>query len=157
MELVKYYTLVLEIDNDTESEEISETEDFFGRFENEDKFSDDIENLAYWLEEIGKKRSAKEHFFRFEDSANALPPPKRVTRQDSGKLRLYCIRLSDNIVILCNGDEKTANEAQKCPNVFPKFRLARSIAIQIDKHFSDKSLRIEGKELIGYEDLILYY
>ena len=81
----------------------SEFEKFVAKFRDDAEYSEDFSRIAAFI-----KRSAKtgalERYFRPEgkmnDSVVALP----VT---SSKLRLYCLRLSDRILVLGNGGVKT--------------------------------------------------
>jgi hypothetical protein len=75
--------------------------------------------LAKFLEKvIGDKMGALEDFFRFENSAHGLPPAGNfhvgeiALRFQSFPLRLYCLRISERLVILFNGGEKTSRTAQ---------------------------------------------
>ena len=148
---VNYYTLVIEENN---PDGVSETEDFFGRFEHRKEYNTSLNNLVDWIEEIGDNRGANSDFFRPEDKARALPPPSRYLRtRSAGKLRLYCILINEQIVILANGDEKTANAVKDCPDLLPKFRFANSIARQLEI----EELKIQGKKILNLKDIFLQY
>ena len=85
-----------------EDAEQTETDKFFSKFENNESVADDLNNLAGWLALIGKKYGAKINFFRHEASAQALPPPmsKMIQEVIVNDLRLYCVCVSEQIVIL---------------------------------------------------------
>ncbi len=80
----------------------NEFEKFVSRFIGDSEFSEDYARIAAFITRIAKT-GALERYFRPEgkrdDSVVALP----VT---SSKLRLYCLRLSDKILILGNGGIK---------------------------------------------------
>lgn len=82
----------------------SEFEKFVTKFREDAEYSEDFSRIAAFIKRIAKN-GALERYFRTEgkmnDSVVALP----VT---SSKLRLYCLRLSDKILILGNGGVKTA-------------------------------------------------
>ncbi len=84
----------------TESE--SEFEKFVSKFRNDAVLNKDFQAIMRFMEQI-LQNGALERYFRPEgkmrDSVVALP----VLRS---KLRLYCLRLSDKILILGNGDVK---------------------------------------------------
>lgn len=151
-EKVRFYTVRLE--KEEEWEEETEADKFFREFlDKPEKPSSGGELIFNSIVEIGE-RGAKERYFRFENRANALPPPARTlvelgqseeTRGDN--LRLYCIRLSEEIVILISGDRKTMETAQECPIVAPHFRLANNLAKKIDEAIINKEIVIDGKEL----------
>lgn len=81
----------------------SEFEKFVSRFVGDSEFSEDYLRIAAFISRIART-GALERYFRPEgkrsDSVVALP----VT---SSKLRLYCLRLSDKILILGNGGVKS--------------------------------------------------
>lgn len=75
---------------------------FFNRFKDDAVYNRDLAMIAKFVESIAD-RGALERFFRPEgkmsDRVCALPITK-------SKLRLYCLRLSDGILILGNGGVK---------------------------------------------------
>jgi hypothetical protein len=100
--------------------ELSETDKFFEKFRNDERLKGPLKELAVFLESvIANKYGAREDFFRFENMANALPPSgeykveKVNISYNNFPLRLYCLRISDSLVILFNGGEKTAATAQR--------------------------------------------
>ncbi|MBP3517989.1 MAG: hypothetical protein J6K31_06260 [Parabacteroides sp.] len=82
----------------------SEFEKFVAKFREDAEYSEDFSRIAAFITRIAKT-GALERYFRPEskmnDSVVALP----VT---SSKLRLYCLRLSDKILVLGNGGVKTS-------------------------------------------------
>ena len=86
------------------SDEESEFEKFVSKFKENAELNDDFQKIMRFLEQV-LENGALERFFRPEgkvkDSVVALP----VLRS---KLRLYCLRLSDKILVLGNGGVKTS-------------------------------------------------
>jgi len=84
------------------SDDETEFEKFYNKFKDEVDFNPDLMRIVGFLNKIADL-GALERFFRPEGKMNdnvvALPV---VT----SKLRLYCLRLSDKILILGNGGEK---------------------------------------------------
>lgn len=80
----------------------SEFEKFVAKFREDAEYSEDFSRIAAFISRIAQT-GALERYFRPEgkmnDSVVALP----VT---SSKLRLYCLRLSDKILVLGNGGVK---------------------------------------------------
>lgn len=80
----------------------SEFEKFVSKFREDAEYSEDFSRIAAFITRIART-GALERYFRPEgtmnDSVVALP----VT---SSRLRLYCLRLSDKILILGNGGVK---------------------------------------------------
>lgn len=101
--------------------DISETEKFFTKFSQDELLKPSLINLARFINlVIGNEKGALEAYFRFEKIADGLPPAKkfRLEKQtinfgSSFPLRLYCLRWSDELVILFNGAEKTSQTAQE--------------------------------------------
>lgn len=100
------YTLQFLRDSETEFEK------FVSKFVNDSDYSEDYSRIAAFVGRI-LRTGALERYFRREgkmnDSVVALPVM-------ASKLRLYCLRLSDKILILGNGDIKktrTYNEDAK--------------------------------------------
>jgi hypothetical protein len=102
-----------------EDAELSETDKFFVKYENVNNFQRPLQELAKFIsKKIGDELGALEDFFRFENKAQALPPPGTYKVEDiyinygNFPLRLYCFRISETLVVLFNGGEKTADTAQ---------------------------------------------
>lgn len=86
------------------SEDNSEYERFYAKFIEDAKLNHDLLRIVQIVDKIADK-GALERFFRPEgkmkDSVVALPVL-------SSKLRLYCLRLSNSILILGNGGVKSS-------------------------------------------------
>jgi len=145
---VAYYTLVVE------GRDQSETDAFFARFENEPTLTNDLNLLVAWIQEIGRYRGAKSRYFRFENDAAALPPPARIMAELGSsycQFRLYCIRLSDEIVILANGGRKTGQTVQRSPELMNHFRFANKMAQQLIELIQSGELLMDGKRIVDLE------
>lgn len=101
--IASLYTIIFEDDN------MSEFAKFITRFKDDGKLQRDYQIILYALQKI-LENGALERYFRpegkYSDRVCALPV-------DSGRLRLYCLRLSDKILILGNGgikETRTYNE-----------------------------------------------
>lgn len=134
---VSYYSVVFG------NETISLFEKFFAT--HEESNNDKLYHIIKWLEVIGKKYGAQAHLFRPEGKTadtSALPPAtsKNPSYVENGKkkpntLRLYCLRANEHVVFLFDGDIKTTQKAQDCPNVKHHFKLANQITKAIDEAF----------------------
>ena len=84
------------------SDDQSEFEKFVSKFRHNAEFNPDFQAIMRFLEQI-LSNGALERYFRREgkmsDSVVALPVLK-------SKLRLYCLRLTDKILVIGNGGEK---------------------------------------------------
>lgn len=91
------------------SDEQSEFEKFITKFRNNAELNPDFQAIMRFVEQI-LANGALERFFRREgkmsDSVAALP----VLRS---KLRLYCLRLTDKILVIGNGDVKNSRTYQE--------------------------------------------
>ena len=100
---VSFYSISFQMDRTTEFER------FLAKFEEEAEFNEDYQKILAALEIILDK-GALERYFRPEgamkDNLCALP-------LESGNIRLYCLRISDEILILGNGDRKTTRTYQE--------------------------------------------
>ena len=89
--------------------DLSEYEDFLMKFKDNSTLNQDFQKILLALEKI-IDRGALERFFRVEgrmtDHVSALAI-------DSRKLRLYCLRISDQIMILGNGGVKNTRTYQE--------------------------------------------
>ncbi|MDE5653880.1 MAG: hypothetical protein K2L83_08270 [Muribaculaceae bacterium] len=89
----------------------SEFEKFITKFRDDAEYSEDYARIAAFVTRIAQT-GALERYFRNEgkmsDSVVALP----VT---SSKLRLYCLRLSDKILVLGNGGIKKTRRYEDDP------------------------------------------
>lgn len=86
------------------SDDKSEFEKFVSKFRNDAVLNTDFQTIMRFIEQI-LTNGALERYFRPEgkmrDSVVALPILK-------SKLRLYCLRLTDKILVLGNGDVKNS-------------------------------------------------
>jgi len=127
-----------------EGEEVSETEKFIERFRSDVVHKDDFQQIVTLIEIMGDERGATGDFFtRHEDEASALPPKKLWFLQvplRNNKLRLYCCKISEHIVVLFNGGVKSAQTAQESEDLQSKFRDAKYFAQRIWKEIQDEML-----------------
>lgn len=84
------------------SEDDSELEKFISRFRDNAKYNSDFQSILIFMERILANGSLERYFRRegkMDDSVVAMPVLK-------SKLRLYCLRLSDHILVIGNGGVK---------------------------------------------------
>lgn len=102
-ERVSFYSISFQMDRTTEFER------FLSKFEEEAEFNEDYQRILAALEII-LDRGALERYFRpegkMDDNLCAIPI-------ESGNIRLFCLRISDQILILGNGDKKTTRTYQE--------------------------------------------
>jgi hypothetical protein len=147
-----FYTVRYSTDNDDNS---SETDKFF------DKYADPehpFENEAFQLfslitKSIGDKYGASDDFFdRTENAAQALPPKPKIRVQEikilgtNFPLRLFCYRISNEIVILFNGGIKDAGTAQESEDLSMKFYEAQNFVKRIERALRDEMIIVTNDD-----------
>lgn len=154
-EKVHYYTVRLE------GRAVNEFSDFYKRMNENEKDKVELAEINRYIEKIGEEYGAKPQHFKSEDAAERLPPPYHQfidsDSPDDYGLRLYCIRLSHSVVILLNGDRKTALKVKDCKNCYPHFEKARRIARKINEAIVEGFAEIdeENKEFVIDEEFEL--
>lgn len=91
-----------------EGDSISEFEKFVQ--EHSESYSKDLNTILTAIKRMLEVSGFLERYFQYNDNVCALPI-------DSGKLRLYCVRINDSILILGNGGVKKAQKYQDCDNL----------------------------------------
>ena len=141
-EKASLYSISFEMDGTTEFEK------FVSEFEMNATYNRDYQRILAALQAI-LQMGALERFFRPEgtmrDNVQAIPV-------EGGKLRLYCLRLSDQIVILGNGGVKVTRTYEQDPKLYGYVldlqRFERILKESINKGY----VRIQEKVLTGIED-----
>ena len=137
---VNFYSIHLE------EEELSELERFFEKFPEGCPYDDEIDTIIAWLDKIGEN-GALERYFRPEgkygDGVGVIPI-------DIGnKLRLYCLRISDKILIFGNGGIKDANSWQNSETLAPFVEMLIDTSRFVASRIKDGTIILVDKELIG--------
>lgn len=140
-EKVQYYTVVLE------GKEMSEFRDFQQRMSVNENDRVELNEIRRYIKQIGVEWGAHPKHFKHERAAERLPPPYHYIETedpDDYGLRLYCIRLCNEIVILLNGARKTHRDPEQCPACGPHFKMANRIARKINKAIEEKMIRLDA-------------
>lgn len=131
-----------------ENYDISEFNKFINRFKDNGKLQRDYQLILIALQKI-LQNGALERYFRpegkFNDRVCALPI-------SSGKLRLYCLRISDKILILGNGglkETKTYNESSELNGYVLDLQKFDAILKQAEE---DGTVIIKETEILVNED-----
>lgn len=143
-EVASLYTIFFEDDD------MSEFGKFLSRFKDNAKLQRDYQIILYALQKI-LENGVLERYFRpegkFADRVCALPI-------DSGRLRLYCLRMSDKILILGNGgikETKTYNENSELNGYVLDLQKFDIILKDAEK---EGSIKVEETVLDGINDKI---
>lgn len=138
-EAVNFYNIHLD------AEELSELERFFEKFPAGSPYDEDIDTIIAWLDRIGEK-GALERYFRYEgrygDGVSAIPI-------ETSRLRLYCLRLSEKILIFGNGDVKTTDSWQNSSTLSEYVEMLITTSKYIASRVNRGPIIVCDKEIIG--------
>lgn len=138
---ITFYTLRIK------GETYSEAEKFFSNHKNDKKYLEGIFIILRKMERMGKTGCDERHF-RYEGKAKdrvcALPEHLTAT-----KLRLYAIRISENIVILGNGGLKTTKTYNEDKHLNTCVEFLQVIDGIIKKRILNKEIISTSKVLSG--------
>lgn len=129
-----------------ESKELSELERFFEKFPEGCEYDEEVDIIISWLDKIGE-RGALERYFRPEgnygDGVGVIPI-------DVGnKLRLYCLRISDKILVFGNGGIKDSDKWQNSESLAPYVKTLIDTSRFVTSRIRDGKIVIVDKELIA--------
>lgn len=137
------YSISFEKDGTTEFEK------FVSEFEINATYNADYQRIIAALQVILEK-GALERFFRpegkMEDNVQAIPI-------SGGKLRLYCLRLSEQILILGNGGVKNSRTYQEDPMLYGYVLDLQRFEKILNKKIEDGSVSVEERELQGIDNI----
>lgn len=139
-EKVNFYSIHLD------GKELTELESFFEKFPIGCEYDEEIDVIIAWMDKIAEM-GALERYFRPEgkygDGVGVIPI-------DIGnKVRLYCLRLSDKILIFGNGVVKDTAKWQESEELAPYVKLLIDTSRFISSRMNDGSLVLVDKEIIG--------
>lgn len=139
-EQVNFYSIRLE------EEELAELDRFFEKFPEGCEYDDEIDVILAWMDHIAE-HGALERYFRpegkFGDGVGVIPI-------DLGnKVRLYCLRLSDNILVFGNGGIKDASSWEKSPTLAPYVELLIETSKFIASRIKSGAIVLVDKEILG--------
>jgi hypothetical protein len=123
----------------------TEVDKFLDKFPEGCEYDDDIDIIIKWMDQIGE-RGALEDYFRpegkFKDNVWAVPI-------ETNSLRLYVLRLSDEILILGNGGIKTTRTYNEDPDLNECVELLQTIDGYIKARIIKSTLSLYGKNIYG--------
>ena len=137
------YSISFEMDGTTEFEK------FVSEFEQNATYNRDYQRIIAALQAI-LNIGALERFFRpegkMQDNVAAIP-------LEGGKLRLYCLRISEQIVILGNGGIKNAQTYEEDPKLYGYVLDLQKFEKILNDTIAKGFVRIEERSLTGIDDL----
>ena len=138
------YSISFEKDGTTEFEK------FVAEFEQNASFNKDYQRIIAALQAI-LNIGALERFFlpegKMKDSVAAIPI-------EGGKLRLYCLRLSEQIVILGNGGVKTTRTYEEDSKLYGYVLDLQRFERMLNDNIAKGYVSIEERELNGVDDVV---
>ena len=133
-----------------EKDRLTEFERFIQKFEEEASFNTDYQKIIYALSIILDK-GALERYFRPEGAAGddlcALPI-------ESGKIRLFCLRISDEILILGNGDIKETRTYEEDTRLYGYALDLQKFDKLLRKDLEDGVVTIEERQLTNVDNKV---
>ena len=129
-----------------EGQELTEFERLFVTFPLRCEYHEELDVIVAWLDKIAE-RGALERYFRPEghygDGVGVIPI-------DVGnKVRLYCLRLSDKILIFGNGGVKDADTWQNSRTLAPYVKLLIDTSRFVRSRINDGKVLLVDKEIVG--------
>ena len=146
IELIEEYDAVNFFSIHLDDEELSELERFFDKFPEGSEYDEEIDVIISWLDKIGEKGALERYFRpegRYGDGVGVIPI-------DVGnKLRLYCLRLSDKILVFGNGGIKDAKSWQQSESLAPYVEMLIDTSRFISSRILNGQIVMVDKELFG--------
>lgn len=152
--MVQRYTIELieEYDNinfysiHLEGEELTELERFFEKFPEGCEYSEEVDVILAWIDKIAEKGALQRYFRpegRYGDGVGVIPI------EVGNKIRLYCLRLSDKILVFGNGGVKDSKSWQESETLAPYVELLMDTSRFISSREKNGTIVLVDKEIIG--------
>ena len=145
-EKVNFYSIHLD------GEELSELERFFDKFPEGCKYDEEVDTILAWIDKIAEKGALERYFRpegRYGDGVGVIPI-------DVGnKIRLYCLRLTDKVLIFGNGGVKDSDSWQNSKVLAPYVQLLTETSRFVKSRLRDGKIILMDKELIGNLDFVI--
>lgn len=146
IELVEEYEKINIYSIHLKEEELTELERFFEKFPICCEYDKEIDVILSWMDKIAETRALERYFRpegRYGDGVGVIPI-------DVGnKLRLYCLRLSDRILVFGNGGVKDCKSWEESDTLAPYIELLMDTNRFISSRIKDGTVVLVDKEIIG--------
>lgn len=139
---------------------VGDNMNLFGNFllENEKTFQAEVLNILGRIKNMADKSGAKETFFKPDESSD-FRDEKVVAFYDipDSNLRLFCIRLSEKLVIIGGGGHKSKSiiKWQQSRKLISEIHKVMAVSELLEKRMSHGNIRISADELFLEGDLEL--
>ncbi|NYI49972.1 hypothetical protein [Macellibacteroides fermentans] len=122
-----------------------EIEKFLEKFPPGSTYEKDINIILAAIKKI-ISNGALERYFRpegsYADGIGAIPI-------EGNRLRLYCIRVSDSILVIGNGDVKQVKKWQECPILSQYVEQLKKLQEKLTQSLKDRTTTIVNKNING--------
>lgn len=144
VELVQQYGIINLYSIRFDGEEHTEFEKFMMKYKDNETYQEDLYVIFAWLRRMSIN-GALERYFRPEGryGSGVMAIPIEIN-----KLRLYCIRISNNILILGNGAEKDAGKWQESETLRPMVELLSDADRFIRSRLKKNRIKIDRHSLL---------
>lgn len=132
--------------------QVSEFESFMLKFKDNAKLQRDYQIIIYALNKMLEKGFQERNFRpegKFNDNVCAIPVY-------SSKLRLYCIRLSDSILIVGNGGVKKTRTYQEDPELCGYVMSLQEFDTMLQEEIKKGSVTVEETQLQNIDKVFEY-
>lgn len=144
-ERVNFYSFTLQ------GEANSEFENFLLKFR--DAYPEDVGKIMYRLECITRDGVFERHFRYASKTADRVAElPSHI---ETSNLRVYCVCISEKILILGNGGLKTTRTYNEDPELNTYVSVLQKLDSSIKYNESTSHLHINGKELNGRLSMLI--
>ncbi|KYP16640.1 hypothetical protein [Flavihumibacter sp. CACIAM 22H1] len=135
---ITYYTVIID------DAERSEFERFIIKIQKHQALQDSLVSLVNFVKIIGDKKGFVSSFFKPEGAAFRFKEVGEVKDYNCNGygLRLYCLPINKNIIILFNGCYKTTPKVKDCKNCSDPFNTANLISSRITRAIAFKDILV---------------
>jgi len=132
-----------------EGESVTEFEKFASKFKDGAKKQTDLQVILNTLNRMLENGAALERYFRYEgrmsDNVVALPTYRT-------SLRLYCLRMSDSVLIVGNGGEKNTKTYEESAELNGYVISLQKLDQLLKQEIANGSVVIEKANIVGADE-----
>ena len=137
-EAVNFYTIRFKGEN-------TEFDKFLDKFPEGSEYDQDIDIILSWYKKISEKGALERHFRpegKRNDNLCAIPI-------ETSKLRLYCLRINDHVLIIGNGDVKNTVTYNEDPILNDYAETLQSIDGSLKSRIKNGQVTLYKNDLFG--------
>ena len=142
-----------------DSKESSEYEDFHKRMDGEKKNKIHRDEINRFIQSMGEIYGAQDKFFKGDSMAGCSNlEGARFIESEAGDgfgVCLSCLCLSQELVMLLNGDRRTTSLLNDCPICGPHQLLARKVSSAFYRARINGHIIVSGKDILADDGYVL--